>query len=86
MVDISNKDCLCNLSLLPKKENISKNNKALREIVDPWLIQQIATYADIQQCDFEKYSDLSNINDMKEHRKSLYEKAFKENRDSILKN
>lgn len=86
MVDISNKDCLCNLSLLPKKENISKNNKALREIVDPWLIQQIATYADIQQCDFEKYSDLSNINDMKEHRKSLYEKAFKENRDSILSN
>ena len=86
MVDISNKDCLCNLSLLPKKENISKNNKALREIIDPWLIQQIATYADIQQCDFEKYSDLSNINDMKEHRKSLYEKAFKENRDSILSN
>ncbi|MBE6221259.1 MAG: DUF262 domain-containing protein [Rikenellaceae bacterium] len=86
MVDISNKDCLCNLSLLPKKENVSKNNKSLREIVDTWLIQQIATYADIQQHDFEKYSDLSNIEELKSHRKTLYEKAFKEIRDSKLAN
>lgn len=86
MVDISNKDCLCNLSLLPKKENISKSNKDLKEIVDPWLIQQIAKYADIEQHDFEKFSDLSNINELKSSRKSLYEKAFKENRDSKLKN
>lgn len=86
MVDISNKDCLCNLSLLPKKENVSKNNKSLREIVDTWLIQQIATYADIQQHDFEKYSDLSNIEELKSHRKTLYENAFKEIRDSKLAN
>ena len=86
MVDISNKDCLCNLSLLPKKENISKSNKALREIVDPWLIQQIAAYADIQQCDFEKFSDLSNIDELKLLRQPLYERAFRETRDSKLTN
>ena len=69
-----------------KKRNISKSNKDLKEIVDPWLIQQIAKYADIEQHDFEKFSDLSNINELKSSRKSLYEKAFKENRDSKLKN
>ena len=86
MIDISNKDSLCNLSLLPKKENISKSNKALKEIVDPWLIQQITIFADIQQCDFEKYSDLSNMDELKCSRRSLYEKAFKETRNSKLAN
>lgn len=86
MVDISNKDCLCNLSLLPKRENISKGNKSLKEIVNPWLIQQIAMYADIQQCDFDKFSDLSNIDILKEQRSLLYKKAFKEIRDSKLTN
>lgn len=86
MIDISNKDCLCNLSLLPKKENICKSNKALKEIVDPWLIQQIAAYADVQQSDFDKFSDLSNINDLKLKRGPLYDKAFKEIRDSKLTN
>lgn len=86
MVDISNKDCLCNLSLLPKKENISKSNKALNEIADTWLIQQIEVYADIPQSDFEKFSDLSNIDDLKLTRKNLYETAFDEKRDSKLKN
>lgn len=86
MIDISNKDSLCNLSLLPKKENISKSNKALKEIVDPWLIQQITIFADIQQCDFEKYSDLSNMDELKCSRRPLYEKAFKETRNSKLAN
>ena len=31
---------LYNLGLLPKKENISKSNKSLIEITDPWLISQ----------------------------------------------
>lgn len=86
MIDISNKDSLCNLSLLPKKENISKSNKALKEIVDPWLIQQITIFADIQKCDFEKYSDLSNMDELKCSRRPLYEKAFKETRNSKLAN
>lgn len=86
MIDISNKDSLCNLSLLPKKENISKSNKALKEIVDPWLIKQITIFADIKQCDFEKYSDLSNMDELKCSRRPLYEKAFKETRNSKLAN
>lgn len=86
MVDISSKDCLCNLSLLPKKENISKSNKSLKEIADQWLIQQIARYTDIQKDDFEKYSDMSNIEELKALRGPLYVKAFKETRDSKLAN
>ena len=86
MVDISNKDCLCNLSLLPKKENICKSNKALKEIVDPWLSKQIVDYADIAQRDFGKFSDLSNIKELKQYRAQLYEKAFTELRTSKLTN
>ena len=86
MVDVSNKDCLCNLSLLPKRENICKNNKSLNEIVDPWLIQQIEIYTDIKQCDFDKFSDLSNIEDLKKQRRAKYENAFAEKRDSKLTN
>lgn len=86
LVDISNKDCLCNLSLLPKRDNISKSNKSLNEIVDPWLIQQIETYTDVKKCDFEKFSDLSNIEDLKTYRQTQYKNAFTEKRDSKLKN
>ena len=86
MVDISNKDCLCNLSLLPKKENISKSNKALKDITDPWLIQQIKAYADIDESEFEKYSDLSNIIDLKDKRSLLFKKAFCETRNTKLTN
>lgn len=76
MIDKANKDCLCNLSLLPKKDNISKSNKSLNEIVDPWLIQQIEQFADIPSSEFDKFSNLANIDQLKAHRSPLYERAF----------
>lgn len=85
-VDISDKDCLCNLSLLPKKDNISKSNKSLNEIVDPWLKQQIETYADIPESKFDFYSDLSNIYALKRDRGELFRTAFKETREAKLTN
>lgn len=85
-VDISDKDCLCNLSLLPKKDNISKSNKSLKEIVDPWLTQQIEVYAEIPAREFEQFSDLSHINQLKEKRSKIFLEAFKETRNTKLSN
>lgn len=86
LIDISNKDCLCNLSLLPKKDNISKSNKPLRDISDTWLIQQIEQYADIKPTDFEKYSDLTHLEELKTMRSQLFEAAFSVTRNSKLTN
>ena len=86
LVEISDKDCLCNLSILPKKDNISKSNKTLKEINNPWLIQQIETYADINRSDFEKFSDLTHIKELKELRSPLFLDAFNKLRNTKLAN
>jgi hypothetical protein len=86
LVDASDKDCLCNLSILPKKDNISKSNKTLQEITNSWLIQQIEKYADVKQADFAKYSDLTHIYELKILRGPLFRAAFKETRNSKLAN
>ena len=86
LVAEADKDCLCNLSLLPKKDNISKSNKPLNEITDSWLIQQIELYADVQAIDFVKFSNIANIYQLKSLRGPLFVKAFKEIRDAKLSN
>lgn len=86
LIPESDKDCLCNLSLLPKKDNISKSNKSLNEINDAWLIQQIEFYADVKAIDFAKYSNIANIHQLKSLRKPFFEKAFMETRDAKLSN
>lgn len=85
-VDKKLKDSLINIALLPKKDNISKKDKELREITTSWLKQSITNYTAIQECDFEKYSDIANINDMKELRKTFFLKIFGETRTTQLAN
>ena len=86
LVEFSDKDCLCNLSLIPKKDNISKSNKPLSEISDPWLRQQIETYAEISVDEFDLFSDLSHIYELKLKRGRLFKAAFKETRNTKLAN
>ena len=86
LVSNSDKDCLCNLSLLPKKDNISKSNKSLNEITDSWLIQQIEIFTDVPYSDFAKFSNIANIPQLKLLRGPLFERAFKEIRDAKLSN
>ena len=86
LIDISDKDCLCNLSLIPKKDNISKSNKPLSEISDPWLKQQIEAYAEIPMDEFELFSDLSHISLLKQKRGQLFKIAFNETRNTNLSN
>ena len=86
MVDPNMKDSLTNLALLPKKDNISKGSKALNEITDKWLKGAITTYAGIEEKDFEKFSDITNMDDMKKIRGKLFLKTFEEIRTTKLSN
>lgn len=86
MIDSKLKDSLSNLALLPKKDNISKKSKKLNEITDQWLINSITTFAGIQKIDFEKYSNVMNITDLKTVREKMFENAFSLNRDKALSN
>ena len=80
------KDSLANLAILPSKDNKSKNDKALNEITDPWLKKQIIEFSGIKEQDFDKYSDITNINDLKKDKISEYLTVFSAKRNTILSN
>lgn len=77
---------LFNLCILPKDENISKGKKRLIEITDPWLKKQITKYTIIDESDFNKYSDIGNLDGLRVLRGNDILKTFSSNRDSILLN
>lgn len=85
-VDQALKDSLINFALLPKKDNISKSSKALNEIIDGWLKEEVSKFSEIPQSDFGKYSDITNINAMKEMRRTKFLEAFSTIRKSELSN
>lgn len=85
MVDQTLKESLINFALLPKKDNIKKGSKALNEITDSWLKQQITTYEEIEEKDFVVFSDITNIQQLQNHRQALFLEAFDSKRSSILK-
>ena len=80
------KDSLGNLALLPKKDNISKKSKKLNEITDPWLKASISTFSGIQESEFDKYSNVVNISELKTKRQVLFLTAYNTNRDANLAN
>ena len=86
MLDLNLKDSLSNLALLPKKDNISKKSKKLNEITDQWLINSVTTFAGIQKEDFDKYSNVMNITELKMEREKMFEKTFSLDRDKVLSN
>ncbi len=86
MVNPLMKDSLTNLALLPKNDNIAKKSKALNDITDSWLKSQITKYEGIPESDFTKYSDITNIDELKELRGNLFTSTFGELRDTMLAN
>lgn len=86
MANSNMRDSLTNLALLPKSENAAKKSKALKEITDTWLKDQITKYEGIEEKEFVKYSDISNIDEMKRLRGELFKKSFKEKRNTLLAN
>lgn len=85
-VELQMRDSLCNLALLPKKDNISKRNKLLNELSDPWLISQISQYTGISEDKFASYSSVSKVTELAEERIDYYLEAFGDTRDAILSN
>ena len=86
MVDQALKESLINFALLPKKENIKKGSKALNEITNDWLKQQIETYEEIERKDFDLFSDITNIGKLQDHRKALFLETFDSKRNTLLAN
>ncbi len=86
MADQKLKDSLINFALLPKKENISKSSKALNEITDPWLKEQVSRFTEIPQSDFDKYSNIANIGELQGDRKKLFIETFTATRKAKLSN
>lgn len=76
-IDSAKKDSIVNLALLPKKDNISKKDKVLKDITDDWLSKKIAEYADIPEQDFGKFSTVSSIDNLKDLRKPIFLNVFK---------
>jgi Protein of unknown function DUF262/HNH endonuclease len=77
---------LFNLALLPKRDNVSKSDKILTLVPDAWLKQQIVRYAFVDESDFGKYSNISNLIDLRESRRPIFEAAFGQLRTDILNN
>lgn len=87
---ISNKESImhsiCNLGLLPKKENICKSKKRLIEISDEWLKSQIEKYEFVKPEEYIKYSDIANYATIYEERIDLFKNVFNVTRFSVLNN
>lgn len=86
MISSAYKDALFNLELLPKPDNNQKKDKTLNELTDSFLRQAISKYTGIQECDFGKYSDVSQIEELKKERLSYLLEAFGDKRKTELSN
>jgi hypothetical protein len=75
---------LANLALLPRRQNISKGNKKLNEIDDPWLRDQIINYEEIMDNQFNEMSDVHNFERLKNYRAELFIEVFEKRRARSL--
>jgi hypothetical protein len=78
------KDSLMNYALLPKAENTSKNKKRLNEITEPWLKSQIIKFADLNENDFNTYSQPKNISSLIESRFVKFKTVFETTRQDYF--
>lgn len=86
MIPAYYKDALFNLSLLSKDDNINKKDKALNEIKEQSLRESVSKYTGIALEDFDKYSDVANINELRDERAKMFREVFGSKRTSELAN
>lgn len=79
-------DSLVNLSILPSIDNNSKKDRRLSDIKGTSTGNVVSKFIGIEESDFDKYSDLANLNDFIESRKQLFKDTFKTKRQSMLAN
>jgi hypothetical protein len=70
--------------LFTKRENISKGDKPLNILQDAWLKDQVARYTSITPKDFERFSNVQSIDELKTKRKKIFKEAFGAKRDSLI--
>ena len=75
--ELKKQHSLYNLALLPKKDNCAKSNKKLNQITDGWLIRMITEYEYIPRRDFDRYSDMGNLERLLKQRFKTFEEVFK---------
>ena len=82
------KNNILNLGLLPTNENISKGKKRLCQIDDTWLKDQIEKYEFIENNleTYDKFSNVTNYQELFDLRKPIILAAFKEKRTDLLNN
>lgn len=84
LANVKLKDSLANLAILPKKENISKGEKPLNSITNPWLRTQIEQYLGIKESEFDFYSDITHLDALRQKKQEMYIQLFGDVRDSKL--
>ena len=86
MIPAGYRDALFNLELLPKEDNIQKKDRTLNEVADSFLRKSISRYCDISVDDFDKFSDISNIEELKKCRLKVLLETFEAVRKTELSN
>lgn len=79
-------DSLVNLSILPNIDNNSKKDRRLSDIKGTPVGNVVSKFIGIEETDFDKYSDLANLNSFIESRKELLKNTFGAKRQSLLDN
>jgi hypothetical protein len=75
---------VANLAEFPKQDNTEKGTKTLTQIDNDWLKQQIAEYAGIDESDFPKYTDASDVDELIENRGERIVETFIDARSNRL--
>ena len=80
------KDSLCNLEILSSKANKEKQDKKLSDITTADIINEISKSSGIETSEFEKYSNIANIEYLVKLRLEIIKKSYKDDRDKMLSN
>ncbi|MFC6767057.1 DUF1524 domain-containing protein [Natrinema soli] len=75
---------IANLAELPSRDNSTKGDKSLDEISDPWLMSQVSQYTGIDEEEFDKYCDITDIEELVEVRGKRLKEEFLEGRRFLL--
>lgn len=70
-IDVGLKNCLGNVSLLPRDQNESKGSKKLCELGDS-LKRLVSRYSDIAIGDFQKFSNVASVSQLVKERKQAF--------------
>ncbi|WP_276278280.1 DUF1524 domain-containing protein [Haloarcula regularis] len=75
---------IANLAEIPERENTSKSAKSLNQISDPWLKSEIENFTGIESSEFDKYSNIANVEALVEERGKRMIEEFLSGRARLL--